>query len=492
MGIIIRQSIKSSLFNYLGIALGYINMVWFFPSILSEERFGLLRVVISVSMLLAQFGEFGLSNTLNRFFPYFKRSRSQNGAFIAYICLLASAFTIVLLLALFSFKEFFFSHAYDHEVHFSEHFPAILVITISVVFSEILYALSRASYKAVFPSFIKETLLRFLQTFSILLFYFDMVDFEVFVLLFASTYFISLLTMFTYLYFKGLIRFRHPALITRVKSPSEILTYSFYVFLNKLPNRAINQIDVLMLGALAGLKSAGAYSIAFFIAEVVRIPARNISLISNPLIAEAWKNNELGEINKIYRQSSINQLLIGGFFLILVLSNVNDFTFYLQNKYSGIFPVLALLGLAKVFDMTTGINGLIIANSTYYRYSLIFSIALLILAVISNYLLIPPYGIRGAALATALSVFLLNGVKTLFVLYKFNMQPFTIKTLVALVLLALTYLLTSLVTIDFGHIINIVVRILLSSIFFLPAIYFLKVSPEINGVIKALLNRIRS
>ncbi len=487
MGIVIRQSIRSSFFNYIGIALGYINMVWLFPSILSEDNFGMIRVLVSAAMLVAQFGEFGMSNTLIRFLPFFKNDPERKQSFLGFVFLVASAVSTVLVAVVLIFKKVIFSLAGGREALLSEHFAIVLFIAISILFSEILFSLSRATYKAVFPSFVKETALRLFQTVVILLYYYDILDLNQFVLAFSLSYFLAFLIILVYTRLSGILQIAFPEKIGEVLAVREMLTFSFFVFLNKLPNRALNQIDVLMLGALSGLKSAGAYAIAFFIAEVVRIPARNILLVSNPLIAEAWKNNDLKKISKMYRQSSINQLLIGGFVLVLILSNVSDFTFYLQNKYTNLYPIIALLGLAKVFDMATGINGLIISNSKLYRYSLYFNVSLLVLAVIANFILIPLYGIMGAALATALSVFLLNVIKTLFVKIKFGMQPFSGKTLLALVILLFVFVLSNYLSLHFTHLLNMGIRVFVLSAVFLPVIYVLRLSEEINSILDGLI-----
>ncbi len=489
MGLVIRQSIKSSLFNYVGIALGYVNMVWLYPSILDPDTFGLIRVLVSAAMLFAQFGEFGLSNTLIRFYPYFKDDLRAARGFIGFVLLIATGVSSLLIGAVILFKKSLFALAGGKEALLSENFHFVLIISISVLFSEILYALSRANFKSVFPSFVKETLLRLLQLLAIAAYSLGWLNLYEFLFAFSLSYFIGLLAIYSFLKINGILKAYWPKAISRVKPLKEIILFSFFVFLNKLPNRALNQIDVLMLGALAGLHSAGTYSIAFFIAEIVRIPARNIALISNPIIAEAWKNEDTEKIAKMYRQSSVNQLLIGGLFLILIVSNVNDLTSYLQDKYSGLYFVVALLGLAKVFDMATGVNGLIIANSKYYRYSLIFNVSLLALAILTNYLLIPVYGINGAAMATAFSVFLLNIIKTFFVKYKFDMQPFTPKAgLIVLVLIAL-FIMVNFLPLQFSPIINILFRTLLTGILFILSVYYLQLSVEIIKIMKELRKR---
>ena len=66
------------------------------------------------------------------------------------------------------------------------------------------------------------------------------------------------------------------------------------------------------------------------------------------------------------------------------------------------------IGLAQLFNISTGVNGAIITNTKYYRFDLYTSVLLAIITVIANLLLIPRFGIDGAAMATAISIFLFN------------------------------------------------------------------------------------
>ena len=64
------------------------------------------------------------------------------------------------------------------------------------------------------------------------------------------------------------------------------------------------------------------------------------------------------------------------------------------------------IALAQIFNGLTGVNGAIIINSKYYKYELITNIFLVFITLITNYFFIKIYGIEGAAIATAISIFL--------------------------------------------------------------------------------------
>src|SRR5947207_3374598 len=50
MGIVQRQSIKSSIATYIGVAIGYLNFVILYPRFLSTDQVGLIRVLVSVTV----------------------------------------------------------------------------------------------------------------------------------------------------------------------------------------------------------------------------------------------------------------------------------------------------------------------------------------------------------------------------------------------------------------------------------------------------------
>ena len=71
MGIVIRQSFWNTIYTYSGLVIGYVNTVLLFPVMLDPEQFGLTRVLISFTLILAQFAQLGIGNTIVRFFPRF-------------------------------------------------------------------------------------------------------------------------------------------------------------------------------------------------------------------------------------------------------------------------------------------------------------------------------------------------------------------------------------------------------------------------------------
>jgi len=55
MGTIQKQSTQNTIISYLGIALGYVNIVLLFPNFFNTSEVGLARILIHIAAIYAQF-----------------------------------------------------------------------------------------------------------------------------------------------------------------------------------------------------------------------------------------------------------------------------------------------------------------------------------------------------------------------------------------------------------------------------------------------------
>ena len=87
MGTIKRQSIFSTIYVYIGIFIGYINVTLLYPTILGSEGFGFTRFLISTGAILGVFAQMGLSGITIRFFPFFQDKDNQHNGFLSFALL---------------------------------------------------------------------------------------------------------------------------------------------------------------------------------------------------------------------------------------------------------------------------------------------------------------------------------------------------------------------------------------------------------------------
>jgi O-antigen/teichoic acid export membrane protein len=136
--------------------------------------------------------------------------------------------------------------------------------------------------------------------------------------------------------------------------------------------------------------------------------------------------------------------------------------------------------------MATGINGAIIVNSKYYRYDLYTTVLLVFVTITTNYLLIPKYGIDGAAMATAISVLLYNLIRLVLIKVKMNMHPFSLQTIYTVLLLFAMYFLLDLLPNTSYTFADIIWKSGVVLMISLPAVFYLNLSKDISSLVKEL------
>jgi len=490
LGIIIKQSLSNTIISYVGIILGFITTIWLYPNILDPEQYGLIRVIISLSLLSTQFTTLGIKNTIVRYFPYFKdQDNNHNG--ILGIALLVPLFGFIIYSGLFVlFKNYLIQFYSDKSNLFQDYYFYIIPLILLISFFETLSNYARALYHTVFTQFSKEIFIRSLTIAILVLYFFQWINFSQFIIFFIISYALQLLSVIGYLYLVGEFHLSLNWSLISGELFHEMMIYSFFSFMGGITTMIVGNIDIIMLGALTNLNNAAIYFIAFSVGTIIEIPKRSIHKVSMPLVADYFKTNRLKEIENLYKRISINQIVIGLLLLIGIWANLpNLFKILPKNYYSGAL-VIVTIALAKLFDMATGINGGIIVTSKYFKFDLISNIFLIIISIITNYYLIPIYGIFGAALATAISLILYNIMRFIFVWIKLKMQPFTIKIIPLVIISTIILIPNFYFNISSNPYIDTLLRSILITISYSTVIIYFNISKDINNIYKTYLQKL--
>jgi len=208
-----------------------------------------------------------------------------------------------------------------------------------------------------------------------------------------------------------------------------------------------------------------------------------LNSISSPIISSSWEKNDIATIGDLYTRGSINLLAVGCLVLLGIWCSVDDLFLMMPNggEFAAGKYVILILGLAKIIEMATSINGIIIAHSKFFRFNLYVLLFLAVFNVSANLILIPRFQILGAAIATALSVFLFNILKLIFIKYQFNLQPFSQKTLLLFALSLLTWFLASFIPDTGIPVLNILLRSVFIVLFYGIGFLGMNISPDVKA-----------
>ena len=483
MGVIRKQSISNSIIFYMGMTIGAINTVLIYPNVFNDqpEHWGLIQLIVAYGLVLSTFTSFGIPKVLLKFFPSY-RDKSK---LLTYSLLIPSLGLIFVSLIYLFFKNEIFL-AFKMDPLLQENFIYVFILIFCISFYEIFSALSRSFLDAITPVVLNEFFLKSYTLIILILHGFKFIDFATFLMLYVSGYLIKLFVL-------SLINFYNKRLSFSLKlsdlNYKELFKFGLYVFAGGLSIMIVTRLDMLMIGYLLDLEQVAFYTLAFYIGNAIAIPGRSVISISVPLISKAWENQDIKEIDMIYSKSAINQLIVSGLLFLVVWLNIDDVLSLLPEKFSYGKWVVFYIGLAQLVNMSCGVNGAIIVNSKYYKYDLYTNLILLAITVLLNFLLIPIFGINGAAMATAFSIIFFNLIRLIIIYNKIQIQPFSLKTLLTIILLILVYLICF--KLDFDNIfLSIAIKTILSSTLFISICIKANLSDDINKLISDVYLRI--
>lgn len=495
MGIIIRQGFKSLIAQYIGIVIGYINIIFLFPACLPLDQIGLTRFILEMGLFLAYFAQIGVPNAMNKFYPYFRDNNKNDNGFQFWISIVPLVGIIIFTIIFILLKQLFVDYFITNSPLVIDYYWYFIPFTIIYVYLNITEQYCSTQYRIVVPKLIRDVYLRLIASAVLLMKYYGFINFDQMMQLIVLFYFIGLLINIFYIkYLFGINLKPDYSLLENKKFRKEVLYFLGFIIVAGIGSTIVNKIDNIMISGLINLSSFSIYSTALFIATVIEMPYRSISQISAPIVADAMKNRDMKKVEEIYKKSSINQSLIGIFIFLAIWINADNIfsmmpkgDLFREGKY-----VILFIGLSKVFDLLTGVNSSILANSKYYYYGLYFMFLLAGLAILLNYWLIPIYGINGVGIATAISIFIYATCITFFVKLKEKVHPFSKQTITLLIIGLISFLLNTIISQIDNIYLDIIIRSTLILGFYGILNITLKTSEEMNGALINLYKRIRT
>jgi len=490
LGIISKQSLSGTIYSYIGVALGFITTGLILPRLLSTGEVGLLRLLVSYSTLLAQFAVLGFNSVTVKLFPSFRDENNKHHGFLGLALLISLIGFIITIGVYLGFHYFIVSNAKEKSDLFVPYYYYVIPMVFFTLLFGIFDTYYRVLYNAVIGILYKEVVQRLLILAAILLYYFKVVDFHVMVIV----YIIAISSPSLFLFFsllKDKLLFIIPDFnFIDIKLRKEMTSVAFFGIIASYSGVLAVNIDIIMIDILLGLSKAGIYTIAFYFGTLILVPMRSMGKISSVVIADAWKKDDRTTIMDIYRKSSISLSVIGLLLFIGVWGNIDNVFHLVGSAYSSGKYVILFIGLANLTDNLLGVNPHIILNSKHYRWLSYLLLVYAGLLVITNLILIPTYGIVGAALASFISKFLYNGLKYIFLYKTYHFQPFHYKHLFMFIFGFAAWALSTLIPVLDSFVIDLLVRSLFISIAFLLPVYYFNISEDINGKIQQLAKKI--
>lgn len=482
MGIVLKQSFRNTVVTFAAFAIGGVNALFLYTRFLTDEYYGLVTYLLSTANLLMPLTAFGVQYSIVKFYSSYTTT-TEKDKFLSFSLLLP------LLIALpFGFVGTIFynqiSDLLSLENEIIKDFTwVIYLVAIATAYFEVFYAWAKVQMQSVLGNVLKEMFSRVATMILLFLVFLEVITQVEFIYYLTVAYFLRMFIMMLYAFrlYVPVFTFQLP------KNYKEIFSYAAYIILAGSAGAILLDIDKFMIPQKEAIELTAYYSVGVYIASVIEAPGRSMAQIVQPLTSKFLNEGSMDKVSDLYKSTSINLLLICGLLFLLINLNINQLYLLIDSKYSGGVYVVLMISVAKLYTMFLGNNGAIISNSKYYKILLPYAIAMALSVIVLNDWLIDVFKMNGAALSTLLVILFFNTVKLWYVKRKFQLLPFTDKTMKLLVVIGVFYASFCFWDFSFHPIVSIILKSILISVLYLLVVQRFKISKEINEQLSKLL-----
>jgi len=281
---------------------------------------------------------------------------------------------------------------------------------------------------------------------------------------------------------------------TARRETKEILRFSLPIYLSGLIGTFGGNVQAVLLGALNTVTTVGIFTAASQVNLIGKMFHRSIVTASMPIVSGLYERGEQDQLGRFYQAMTKWTLAANlPLFLILLLFPVPILSI-LGQSFVGGATALTILAWGNLVNAGTGICGVLLDMSGNTRLKLLNSTVLLALTLGLNILLIPRWGLVGAAVTASAAAVIVNLLRLLEVFVLFRLLPYGasfVKPIAAgTVALSVTLVVRQLFPIQAGLFYLVMNMVPLLAVY-VGVILLLGLSPEDRIVLARLRVRVR-
>jgi O-antigen/teichoic acid export membrane protein len=407
---LVKSSSTAFSFRVIGIGFSYIFTLLITRGY-GAKAMGIFALSLTVLQVSSVIGRLGMDTALLRFVAEY----SSQGKWCLIKEISKKALKLVIFFSVFVSLIVFFYSSYIAQHIFHKGYLSIYFKIISIgIVPFVLYFINserlRGLKKIKEYSFLKYMGLNLFASILLFVSFFFIKKFYVPIVVYVISIFI-MLVFSVFFWIKKFAKYKNVANYkNKIKTISykNILSVSIPMFLTSSLALIMGWTDIFMLGMLKSTTEVGIYRVAFRVATMISIALLSVNSIAAPKFAEFWAKKDMKGFERIARQST--KLIFWTSFPILLVFLLfpSSILGIFGNEFKkGVF-VLLILTFGQFINAVVGSVGYIL-QMTGKEKILQYVVFIAVLVNIGlNIVLIPKYGINGAAFASMFSLAIIN------------------------------------------------------------------------------------
>jgi O-antigen/teichoic acid export membrane protein len=225
------------------------------------------------------------------------------------------------------------------------------------------------------------------------------------------------------------VAFLFPSVFAKGPRPEwvggKLLAYSAPLVLSGLAASMLAFVDRFFVASFCSSADMGVYQAASQLSILFSIAYGAFDNIFAPMVADLHARGEKARLAELYRICAKWGFYASApVFLVILFAPGDLVKFVYGNAYVEAATPLVILSFGKVVMMTTAASGPVLLMTGRQKLFVAIPLAVLPIDLLLNFLLVPAYGLAGAASAAAISALILNAATILAVRKELGIWPF--------------------------------------------------------------------
>ena len=204
----------------------------------------------------------------------------------------------------------------------------------------------------------------------------------------------------------------------------EFWSYSWPRWLQSIAQIGLQRLDIILVAAMAGPTDAAVYAAVTRFLVFGQLAAGSIGAVAQPRLSRLVALRDDDGVRTVYRVSTTWLILTAWPIYLCFVVFAAQLPLVFGPKYADGTTVLVVLSLAMLVATGCGLVDVVLAMAGKTFWTFANSTIALTIMVVADLLLIPPYGITGAAIGWAMAILFNNLVPLTQIGVKLRLHPF--------------------------------------------------------------------
>lgn len=400
---VINKGIISFLLRIVGFLSGY-AFIYLVVNFFGSETQGRLSLAFSFMVIGALFSKLGMDLGFVKIFAIKDNFYNSKGLYFK-ILPLNAIITLALCFLIFLFSDSIAVNFFD-DIGFSVYLkwtsPCILLFTITQINAGVFRGLK---YNTLYSFLFNGGRYVFALLFFLIIYFLGYKDPESSVIAHTA----SILMLFAISCFY-IVKYLFPRSTETNYSSKSFIKDSFPMLMSATMTVFLGWADTIMLGIFKTSSDVGVYAVVLKIAVIISFTLQAINSILAPKLSHAYHAKNYKSFDNLIKHSTQLNFIISLFTIVLIIIFRNFILGIFGEEFKAASDALIILSLGQFFNAFCGPVGIVLQMTG--RQKLFQNILLcgLTINVVLNFILIGPYGITGAAIASAVSLVIWNSI----------------------------------------------------------------------------------